>query len=190
MKILNLYGAPGSGKSTVASHIFTYLKRHHVKTELVGEFAKELIYEGRSDQLFNQVYIMGMQYKKLKDYERYGSANLVIADSPLLMQSVYCREKSYANEIIPLLKKLDTEFDNINVFVRRASPYQEFGRVHSESESDELSKTIWELIKDNTHYTIDGNLDGADFIAREALRHADADLEASLHLPKVIDPLA
>ncbi len=181
MKILNLYGGPGSGKSTVAAHVFTYLKRHDVLTELVGEFAKELIYLGNEQQLTNQVFLMGNQYRKLKDLERYG-AMMAISDSPLLMQRVYCAGKPYEKEIVPLLAKLNNEFDNINVFIRRVKKYQTFGRVHNEDESVELSQIIWDSMGGEFDYVIDGNIDGADFLAHQTLKIVDKALLEQLNL--------
>lgn len=181
-KILNLHGGPSSGKSTMAAQVFAFLKRHDIMTELVGEFAKELIYAGSEAQLINQVYIMGNQYKKLKDLERYG-ATLAISDSPLLMQRIYCKGKAYENEIVPLLTKLDSEFSSINVFVKRVKKYQTFGRVHTEEESDYLSKEIWDSMEGNFHYVINGDTDGADKLAYDVLRIIDAELLKELDLP-------
>jgi len=44
--ILNLYGAPGAGKSTGAAYIFSKLKLKGYNVELVTEFAKDKVYEG------------------------------------------------------------------------------------------------------------------------------------------------
>lgn len=181
MIIVNLMGAPGSGKSTTAAHVFSYLKRHDINTELVGEFAKELIYLGNEIQLVNQVYLMANQYRKLKDLERYG-ATLVISDSPLLMQTVYCENIPYCKEITALNYKLNEEFHNVDVFIRRVKKYQTFGRVHDEDQSDALSKKIWDLKKGEFHYVIDGDTDGADFLAKEALKIADGELLHQFHL--------
>lgn len=44
--VINLFGAPGAGKSTLAADIFSKLKRRQVKCELITEFAKDCVYEG------------------------------------------------------------------------------------------------------------------------------------------------
>lgn len=141
MKLINLYGGPGAGKSTAAAYLFASLKHKHVKAELVGEFAKELIYLGNEVQLVNQVYIMGSQYRKQKDLERC-KVDVAISDSPLGLQLHYCEDKHYYEEIKALINKLDSEFNNLNILIQRAAPYQAHGRMQTEQESDKISNKI------------------------------------------------
>ena len=44
-QIVNLFGAPGAGKSTGAAYIFSKLKLAGVNAELVTEFAKDKVWE-------------------------------------------------------------------------------------------------------------------------------------------------
>ena len=48
MICINFYGGPGIGKSTMAAKMFAALKTAGVKTELVGEFAKDLVYDRKA----------------------------------------------------------------------------------------------------------------------------------------------
>ena len=50
--IVNLYGAPGAGKSTGSAYIFGQLKMNNISVELVREFVKDKIYE-KSEGVFN-----------------------------------------------------------------------------------------------------------------------------------------
>lgn len=59
MLLVNLSGGPGSGKSTTAAYIFAKLKMLGYNAELVGEEARELIYDGAIPMLENQVLILG-----------------------------------------------------------------------------------------------------------------------------------
>ena len=45
MIVVNLFGAPGAGKSTGAAYIFAMLKMAGINAELVTEFAKDKVYE-------------------------------------------------------------------------------------------------------------------------------------------------
>ena len=45
MLVVNLFGAPGSGKSTGAAYIFSQLKIAGVNAELVTEFVKDKVWE-------------------------------------------------------------------------------------------------------------------------------------------------
>jgi len=177
MKVVNLFGPPSCGKSTIAAQLFSSLKRHNVKTELVGEFAKELIYLGNETQLVNQVYIMGCQYRKQKDLQRHG-IDVAVSDSPLLLQMVYCQDAPYYPEIRALAYKLDTEFQNVNIYIKRVKPYQIYGRAHTEAESDALGKKIWDSMNGEFHYVINGDDQGTEYLAEQVLDIANKEILA------------
>ena len=44
-KIINIFGNPGSGKSTIAAYLFTALKSRNIEVELVTETAKDLVWD-------------------------------------------------------------------------------------------------------------------------------------------------
>lgn len=46
--VINLFGAPGAGKSTGAAIVFAELKKRGVNAELVTEFAKDKTWEGNA----------------------------------------------------------------------------------------------------------------------------------------------
>ena len=54
MILVNLYGAPGAGKSSGAAYIFSKLKMAGVNAELVTEFAKDKVYEHSKKVFENQ----------------------------------------------------------------------------------------------------------------------------------------
>ena len=65
MVVVNLFGAPGAGKSTGAAYVFSKLKMLGVNAELVTEYAKDKVWE-ESDAVFkNQAYIFGKQYFRI-----------------------------------------------------------------------------------------------------------------------------
>ena len=60
MLVINLFGVPGSGKSTGAAYIFSRLKMAGINAELITEFAKDKVWEG-NDTIFepdNQLYLV------------------------------------------------------------------------------------------------------------------------------------
>ena len=61
MILINLFGAPGAGKSTGAAYIFSQLKMRGVNVELVTEFAKDKVWEKSVEVFNNQAYIFGKQ---------------------------------------------------------------------------------------------------------------------------------
>ena len=56
MKIINFYGAPGTGKSTLACELFVYMKKHGYNVELASEYAKECVYEKKYLNYINTRY--------------------------------------------------------------------------------------------------------------------------------------
>src|SRR3954466_8940998 len=128
MKVINMFGGPGSGKSTCAAALFVHLKNLGKRTELVGEEAKDQIYWGSVNQLTNQFLLAGLQYARLKNLEDAG-CELAIADSHLIQNSVYPRNAYFDNELLSLVSKINSEFHNINIYVTRVKPQDSFGRV-------------------------------------------------------------
>lgn len=61
MKIINLFGGPGVGKSTLAATTFAHMKQEGYSVELVTEYAKQLTWEGRTNALSNQIYVFAKQ---------------------------------------------------------------------------------------------------------------------------------
>lgn len=160
MKVINLYAGPGSGKSTTAAYMFSFLKNNGCNVELIREFAKDLVYEKSEHVLSNQIFVMANQYKRLRDIMDYG-VKLVITDSPLLLGLVYCQEKPYFNEYSVLVRKLNSEFENINVFIRRAKPYNPSGRLQTAEKSDDISAQLRKTL------TFDFEIDGTEPYQRE-----------------------
>jgi tRNA uridine 5-carbamoylmethylation protein Kti12 len=80
LKIINLFGGPCTGKSTVAAGLFFLMKTQDYSVELVHEYAKELAWENRME---SQDFISAMQNRRLERLQ--GKVDYVITDSPLLL---------------------------------------------------------------------------------------------------------
>lgn len=59
--VVNLFGEPSAGKSTAAMDITARLKRKGINAEYVSEFAKDKVYEQKSEGFKHQKYIFGKQ---------------------------------------------------------------------------------------------------------------------------------
>ena len=55
MKVINLVGGPGCGKSTTAAGLFYELKRRDYSVELVTEYAKSRVWEDSLRTLNDQI---------------------------------------------------------------------------------------------------------------------------------------
>lgn len=148
MIVVNLFGGPGAGKTTLAAYLFYRLKQAGFRAELVGEAAREIIYdrnpEATAAQLIdNQLLISGLQYERLKRLERH-KMEIVIADSPLRMGLVYARSMPGASGLETVIHALEREFPHqFNVFVSRTQGvYDKESRAQDEAEAMRLDEEI------------------------------------------------
>ena len=160
---MNIFGGPGSGKSTIAADLFSKLKREGLNVELVTEYAKDLTWESRDVALSNQVYILGKQFHRLHRIQEH--VDIAITDSPILLAAVYAKGQWGPLESMALF--LDRKFRNINVVLDRdKSHYSIVGRKQSLEEailSDQDISWFLELHR-ITYYTIPAGIETASRI--------------------------
>lgn len=170
--IVNLYGAPGAGKSTGSAYIFGQLKMNNISVELVREFVKDKIYE-KSEGVFNdQVYILGKQHFRQTNVK--GNVDVIITDCPLIIQAYYTDKYKfpYADELRQLVLKLYSLENNINYFVNRDKPYNPDGRFQTEADSDSISDNLKEYL-DNLgveYKEINGNITDYDSVVADIIK--------------------
>ena len=145
-RIINLFGGPGTGKSTTAAGIFHYLKGHDIKIEYVPEFAKDLTYNQDFKTLKNQVFVLATQYHRL--WRLRDEVDLVVTDSPLIIGKVY--SKNYHH----MIDELFGEFENDNYFITRSKTYMKYGRTQTEEEAKSLDKDILNILNEHAYETV------------------------------------
>lgn len=169
--VVNLFGVPGSGKSTGAAYIFSQLKMAGVNVEIVTEFAKDKVYEESKAVFENQAYIFGKQYFRIT--RCIDKVDVVITDSPILLSSFYHTDKNdiLGNKFDDLVLDVFNKHDNINYYIERVKPYNPIGRFQNESESDALNPVMLNFLLDNKvdYATVKGNKDGYDEIVSDIL---------------------
>lgn len=136
MKVVNFFGGPGIGKSTIAAELFVYLKKKHKEVELVTEYAKDLVYEERHNILQDQLYVLAKQNRRLLRLIPKG-IEYAITDSPIILGAIYY--KKYGGTSINLLNMIEEVFNsynNINFFLERhpTVEYKGIGRVQQTRE--------------------------------------------------------
>lgn len=162
--IVNLFGGPGTGKSTGAAYIFSKLKMLGIDAEYVSEFAKDKVWEECNTVFQNQFYITGKQVHRMKRV--FGKVDVIVTDAPICLGNIYCPADR------PLLKQaIMEEFNsygdaNFNVFLSRVKPYNPNGRSQSENEAKELDGAIRQMLEENNIPFINatGTLSGYDTI--------------------------
>lgn len=144
--VVNLFGGPGIGKSTLAAEVFAGLKSIGVNCELVTEYVKKWAWEGRPISTFDQLYIFAKQLRA--ESQLYGKVNVIVTDSPFLLspiyESIYGQGPSLTHSPSQnaLVHALDAKVTHLNFVLPRIYPYDVQGRYETEQKALEIDKEI------------------------------------------------
>lgn len=169
MILVNLFGAPGAGKSTGAAYIFSQLKMRGVNAELVTEFAKDKVWEESKAVFNNQAYIFGKQYFRISRCA--DKVDVVITDSPLLLSVIYNNDPVLGEEFNEVVRKVMNNYNCMNYYLTRTKKYNPVGRFQTEAESDEIADEIHQLlVRENLLFNeTTGDIEGYDNIVDDIL---------------------
>jgi len=151
--LVNIIGAPGVGKSTIAALLFAHLKiRGHV-VEYVQEYVKKLVWTRDFDAINNQYYLSKKTFQTLEQIVKSGSIRYCISDGPLIHGMVYNLQNPNNTSNIEKTEQfiLDCvgKFKNINIYLERVPGrnYETAGRIHTEEESTEVGILLKTLLE-------------------------------------------
>lgn len=152
---INLYGGPGTGKSTIAAELFSKMKWNKLDSELISEYAKQIVWEESFTKLKNQIYLFAKQHKRHVILD--GKVKYVITDSPLPLNTVYDNENT--KYLKDLVFSEFNKFNNINIYLNRKKEYNPNGRTQTYTEAIEKDIQILNLLKNNNvdYITIDAD---------------------------------
>ena len=142
--VLSFYAGPGCGKSTSSAFIFAELKRRGVNSELVREYIKDWVWEGRNINVYDQFYFLGKQIRK--ESLVLGKVDAIVTDCPVWLSAYY------SERISPPLIRNGVEacvqgyyqqakiegHRHINIWLNRSKPFVQAGRWHTEEQSREV----------------------------------------------------
>lgn len=162
--VVNLIGAPGAGKSTLAAYTFAKLKMLDVNCELVTEWAKDATWEHNDIALSNQIYVFANQYFRI--YRCANQVDVIITDSPLVLSPYYNKNLNIHETLCELVRKINANYTNLNYFVKRVKRYNPVGRNQTEDESNQIAEELKKNMEEfGLKYTeIYGDLTSADVI--------------------------
>ena len=151
--VINLYGGPGCGKSTVAAGLFYELKCKGIECEMTGEYAKDKTWDENPEVLNNQPFIFGQQLHRI--WRLNNKVQFIICDSPLLLSIIYSKEHSDLFE--RLVIEQYNKYTNINFVLDRNVKYNVIGRNETEEEAIKLDNSLIDVMnKYNINYTLVG----------------------------------
>lgn len=136
LKVINLFGPPGVGKSSLRSGVFWLMKSLHMSVEEVSEYAKYLVLTDRTWQLQReQLYLLAKQHHKQLILR--GQYEYAVTDSPLLLCAFYAGLDD-GSSFVQLTREMYEQFDNINFYVTRNltdGHFEAQGRVHDRAQA-------------------------------------------------------
>ena len=152
--VVNLFGGPGVGKSTLACGLFYFMKIKHLNAELVREYVKAWAWESRPIGEYDQFYISGKQAK----YESllYNKVEFLITDCPIILSPIY---ESFAGNDDPVTKVGSFKFmkqaeakgikyKNYVLARDKNVPYDVKGRYNSIKTAGDIDKFMQEKLSE------------------------------------------
>lgn len=140
--VINLFGGPGCGKSTIAAELFAILKKQGYEVELVTEYAKDKVWEESYKTLENQIYVFAKQLHRM--WRLKDKVQFIITDSPLPLSIIY--DKDNNEDLKSLIITTFNSFDNINIVINRSTVYNQNGRYQNEEQAKEIDNQIREML--------------------------------------------
>ena len=149
--VVNIFGAPGAGKSTFAAQLFANMKKGGHNAELVTEFAKDLVWDDSVSILTDdQIYVSVVQQHRIN--RLIGKVDYIITDSPILSGIVYGRSRGMTDTEERLLWEFHNKTHTVNWFIHLQKKFSDVGRIHNYDESVKIEKQLKDLLR---FYNID-----------------------------------
>ena len=167
--VVNFIAAPSAGKSSLMADVFAKLKWKNIDAEMVTEYAKDLVWEERTQTFKNEIYIFAKQHHRL--FRLNNKVDIIITDRPLILSCYYNRAANGSQLLDQLVLEEFNKFNNLNFFVNRVKPYNPNGRNQTEDESNAIGVSLKEMLNENniTYTEITGEPSSTDIVVSKIL---------------------
>jgi len=167
--VLNLFGGPGTGKSTTAAGVFHQLKLQGVNCEMALEYAKDKVWEDSGHILDNQLHVFGEQFHRI--WRLLGKVDVVVSDSPLLNSVLFYKDENPHFRDMVVFEH--ARLRNLDVLLERTKEYNPKGRLETEDAAKALDAKIKGILDDRSAFYINipANAEAVDQIVGHVLRH-------------------
>jgi hypothetical protein len=139
---VNLFAGPSCGKSTTAAGLSWYLRKSGRSVEYITEVAKQMVWEGNTETLKDQLLIFALQ----RHQERVvrGKIAIAITDSPTFLSLIYDQapDEVLRRQLADLILTDFRSKQTLNLVLKRVTPFDPTGRIHSEAESIAIDHKI------------------------------------------------
>jgi nicotinamide riboside kinase len=147
MRVINLFGGPGVGKSTTATGLQHWMKARGVNSEYADEDAKGAAWEKRGNKYFAaQQYIYGRQSWRL--HRLRDEVDVIVTDCPLPLGFVYMTEEFHIPALRAAVMEDFNSYENLNVRLVRNKPYSPKGRNQTEEEAKQKDVEIANMLRE------------------------------------------
>ena len=156
-KIINIFGGPGIGKSSIAAGVTYKIKKNHISCDQPYEFPKLLAWDDNHSAIQDQLYVLANQHRGI--VKSYGKVDYIVLDSPILLSLTYRNyykgteypSSLYGESFDKMVLDTFNQYDNINIVLDRADGvHNNDERYQNLEESKELDIVIENtLIKNN-----------------------------------------
>lgn len=143
MKVINIFGGPGTGKSVTAARLFAELKIKQFNCELITEYAKELVYDESYKLMENQIWIFANQHHRM--YRLRKKVDYIITDAPLFNSIVYSGKGEENKPFHKFVLAEFSKYDNLNVYLERETEYKQEGRYQDEDGAKKIDNEVLRL---------------------------------------------
>lgn len=148
--VVNLFGGPGSGKSTTAAGLFYEMKKRGESVELVREYCKPWAWRGWPINKWDGLHFLGSELYAQSTL--YGKVDTIITDAPLYIMAVYERMYNAGSQLIlraveDLVNQQENEgIYQVNCMVNREKAYVPAGRNETEAQARKVDDLCREMV--------------------------------------------
>lgn len=142
---INVWGAPCSGKSTVASWIFAELKMRDIEVEYSPEYIKWWTFTNQSPRGLDQIYVSATMLHQEDLILKKDRAGILVTDCPILLGCYY----GVRNEVpgIESFIEIATVFENVypslNIMLDPDGiDFTDTSRFHTKDESKNIQDQL------------------------------------------------
>ena len=145
--VVNIIGGPGTGKSILASEVFSKLKRDGVTCDVAWEYIKRKLREKALKVVQSQLYLFGKQQFQL--FTMKDEVEVVITDAPLLLLSYY--DKTRCAYLRDMVINEYNKYNNLLYFIERdlSVEYETEGRYQDLEGAKEVDIELRKFLDDN-----------------------------------------